>query len=59
MSNSAFLVKKPTHVSAYGSKTGVCSGSMADDYQYLVTKDANDLPRYAAIGMTANMIAKN
>ena len=43
--------------SVYGSKTGVYTGSMADDYQHLVTKDADDLPKYAATGMAANMIA--
>ena len=68
MSNSGFLVKKPTPVlhvagipmgSAYGSKFGFCSSSMADDYQYLVVKDADGLPRYAATGMSANMIANN
>ena len=42
---------------AYGSKIGVYSGSMADDYQHLVTKDADDLPKYAATGMAVNLIA--
>ena len=43
--------------SVYGSRTGVYSGSMADDYKHLVTKDADDLPKYAATGMAVNMIA--
>ena len=43
--------------SVYGSKTGVYSGSMADDYKHLVTKDVDDLPKYAATGVSVNMIA--
>lgn len=43
--------------SDYGSKTGVYSGSMDDDYKLLVTKGADYLPKYAATGMAVDMIA--
>ena len=66
MNNSASLTMNPTkllHVagipmeSVYGSKTGVYSGSMADDYRLLATKDIDDIPKYAATGMAVSMIA--
>lgn len=40
-----------------GSRTGVYSGSMADDYKQLITKDADDLPKYSATGVSVSMIA--
>ncbi|KAL9073303.1 MAG: hypothetical protein Q9157_004798 [Trypethelium eluteriae] len=40
-----------------GTKTGVYSGSMADDYKHLVTGDVDALPQYAATGVSANMIS--
>jgi acyl transferase domain-containing protein len=40
-----------------GSKTGVYSGSMTDDYKHIVLKDVDNLPKYAATGVTTNMIA--
>ena len=43
--------------SVYGSKTGVYTGSMSDDYKHLVTKDVDDLPKYTATGVSLNMIA--
>ena len=43
--------------SVYGSKTGVYTGSMADDYKHLVTKDVDDLPKHCATGVSANMMA--
>jgi len=43
--------------SVYGSKTGVYSGSMTDDYKTLITKDADDMPRYTATGVSMNMVA--
>ena len=46
-----------TMESVYGSKTGVYTGSMSDDYKHLVTKDVDDLPKYTATGVSLNMIA--
>ena len=43
--------------SVYGSKTGVYSGSMTDDYKTLITKDVEDMPRYTATGVSMNMVA--
>lgn len=44
-----------------GSKTGVYTGSMADDYQHVVLKDIDNIPRHAATGvaqcMTANRLS--
>jgi acyl transferase domain-containing protein len=40
-----------------GSKTGVYSGSMTDDYKHIITKDVDNLPKYTATGVTSNMIA--
>ncbi|KAK9413400.1 hypothetical protein SUNI508_02599 [Seiridium unicorne] len=42
---------------AYGSKTGVYSGSMADDYKQVMLKDIDDIPKYTATGVVMNMIA--
>ncbi|CAN8097860.1 unnamed protein product [Discula destructiva] len=41
----------------YGSKTGVYSGSMADDYQQMLFKDVDDMPKYAASGAAKTMLA--
>ncbi|KAI1820011.1 BcPKS1, polyketide synthase [Xylaria intraflava] len=41
----------------YGSKTGVYTGSMSDDYKHIVFKDPEDVPKYGATGLTMNMIA--
>lgn len=41
----------------YGSKTGVYSGSMADDYQQLMAKDIDTIPKYAASGVAKTMVA--
>lgn len=41
----------------YGSKTGVYSGSMADDYQQMLFKDVDDMPKYAASGVAKTMLA--
>lgn len=41
----------------YGSKTGVYSGSMADDYQQMLAKDIDDLPKYSASGYAKTMVA--
>lgn len=43
--------------SVYGSKTGVYSGSMTDDYKSLITKDVEEIPKYSATGVSMNMIA--
>ncbi|KAL8786450.1 MAG: hypothetical protein Q9213_002766 [Squamulea squamosa] len=43
--------------SVYGSKTGVYSGSMTDDYKSLITKDVDDMPKYTATGVSMNMVA--
>lgn len=40
-----------------GSNTGVYSGSMSDDYQQIINKDADDIHKYAATGVARNMIA--
>ena len=40
-----------------GSKTGVYTGSMADDYKVLITKDLEDMPKYAATGLSMNLLA--
>ena len=44
--------------SIYGSITGVYSGSMAYDYKNLVTKDTENPPKHAPIGMAVHRIAK-
>ena len=41
----------------YGSRTGVYSGSMADDYKHVITKDVDDVPKYTATGVSVNMTA--
>lgn len=42
----------------YGSKTGVYSGTMADDYQLLlVSKDIDNIPKYSASGVSRSMVA--
>lgn len=41
----------------HGSKTGVYSGSMANDYTHVVTKDVEDMPKSAATGVSMNMVA--
>ena len=43
--------------SVFGSKTGVYTGSMADDYKHLVTKDVDDLPKRTATGVSVDMMA--
>ena len=43
--------------SVYGSKPGVYTGSMADDYRHLVMEDVDDLPKHTATGVSANMMA--
>ena len=42
---------------AYGSRTGVYSGTMADDYKYIAGKDVDNLPKYTATGTTTSMNA--
>lgn len=42
--------------SIYGSKTGICSRLIADDYSHLVTKDEDDLPMHTATGLSANIM---
>ena len=41
----------------YGTRVGVFSGSMADDYKHIVSKDVDVAPKYAATGTSFNMIA--
>lgn len=41
----------------YGSKTGVYSGSMSDDYQQILGRDIDDLPKYTASGVARTMLA--
>lgn len=42
---------------SFGSKTGVYAGSMGNDYQAISMKDEEDLPSYAATGVSASMLA--
>lgn len=42
---------------AFGSKTGVYSGSMANDYQQVLLKDIDDIPKHAVTGSAQSMIA--
>lgn len=42
---------------AYGSSTGIYSGSMTDDYKSIITKDVDDMPKYTATGVSMNMVA--
>lgn len=42
---------------AYGTRTAVYSGSMADDYKHLIIHDAENMPKYAATGVCMNMVA--
>ena len=39
------------------SRTGVYSGSMANEYNQLITKDLEDLPTYTGTGVSSAMIA--
>ncbi|KAG8157068.1 hypothetical protein KVR01_013058 [Diaporthe batatas] len=41
----------------YGSRTGVYSGSMSDDYQQILAKDIDNLPKYSASGYAKAMVA--
>ena len=41
----------------YGSRTGVYTGSMAADYQHIITKDLDHMPKYTATGTAGSMIA--
>jgi acyl transferase domain-containing protein len=41
----------------YGSKTGVYTGSMSDDYQQILARDIDDLPKYTASGVARAMLA--
>ena len=43
--------------SVYGSKIGVYTGSMTDDYKHLVTKDVDHLSKHTATGVSADIIA--
>ncbi|KAL5041372.1 hypothetical protein BDW71DRAFT_212203 [Aspergillus fruticulosus] len=40
-----------------GTRTAVFNGCMTDDYQHILTHDPMFLPKYAAIGVTACMLA--
>lgn len=40
-----------------GSKTGVYSGSMSDDYQQILAKDIDCIPKYSASGVAKTMVA--
>ncbi|KAI1745439.1 BcPKS1, polyketide synthase [Xylaria scruposa] len=40
-----------------GSQTGVYSGCMTYDYKDITTRDLEDFPKYAATGITSNMLA--
>ncbi|KAG8158021.1 hypothetical protein KVR01_012293 [Diaporthe batatas] len=40
-----------------GSKTGVYTGSMADDYQLIMLKDIDNIPKHAVTGVAQCMIA--
>ena len=42
---------------AYGSKTGVYSGSMADDYRQFLLKDPEDMAKYTATGACNNFLS--
>lgn len=42
---------------AFGTKTGVYTGSMSPDYQIVSMKDVEELPKYAATGCSTNMLA--
>ncbi|KAI0015071.1 BcPKS1, polyketide synthase [Xylariomycetidae sp. FL0641] len=41
----------------YGSKTGVYTGCMMEDYKHILTKDLEQLPKYAATGVPVSMLA--
>lgn len=41
----------------FGSKTSVYTGSFADDYKTVVTKDPDWLPKYAATGLAMSLLA--
>lgn len=43
--------------SAYGSNTGIYSGSMTDDYKSIITKSVDEMPKYTATGVSMNMVA--
>ena len=40
-----------------GSRTGVFTGTMCDDYKRMVLRDPDDMPKYAATGSPVNVIA--
>ena len=40
-----------------GSRTGVCTGSFADDYRTMLEKNLEALPRYAATGGAMTLLA--
>lgn len=42
---------------AVGSKTGVYTGSMADDYRFTSLKDVEDIPRYSVTGLAMSLLA--
>ncbi|KAM3158720.1 hypothetical protein ABEW05_000751 [Botrytis cinerea] len=42
---------------ASGTKTGVYTGSMADDYRFTSLKDPEDLPKYAVTGTAMSLLA--
>ena len=42
---------------ASGSKTGVYSGSMADDYKQLLFKDPENMPKYTITGTANNFLS--
>ena len=41
----------------YGSRTGVYTGTMATDYQDIITKDLHYMPKHTATGIAASMMA--
>ena len=42
---------------AYGSKTAVYTGSMADDYRFTSLKDTEDIPKYSVTGVGMSLLA--
>lgn len=42
---------------AAGSKTGVYTGTMADDYKFSSTSDLEDLAKYSTTGLATSMLA--
>ena len=41
----------------FGSKTGVYTGSFADDYKLQTLRDLETLPKYAVTGVTISLLA--